>query len=270
MNSERARYAVFGHPVSHSRSPDIHAHFADQTGQAMVYSAIDPGAQGFTESVARFFSEGGQGANVTLPFKEQALDQADQLGEHARQAGAVNTLKRLEDGRLLGENTDGIGFVRDLRRNLRVNIEACRVLLLGAGGAARGVVGPLLASAVAELHIANRRPQRAVELAEHFAGEIPVTGGPLDGLPPGAFDLIINATATSVLGQSLSLPASLTHPGSFCYDLAYADDGTPFTRWARSQGLAHSDGWGMLVEQAAESFFLWRGIRPDTLALLRR
>jgi len=262
------RYAVFGHPVAHSRSPDLHHHFAGQTGQDMTYGRIDPGADGFEAAARHFFSEGSLGANVTVPFKEEAFRLADELSERAAQAGAVNTLKALGDGRLLGHNSDGLGLVRDLTDNLGFALEGREVLLLGAGGASRGILGPLVEAGIDRLHVANRTVEKAQSLAQRFAGSISISAGDLQQFPMTAPDLILNATPSSLHGQALDLPASLLCNKPLCYDLAYADRGTPFTHWAQAHGVAASDGWGMLVEQAAESFLLWRGIRPDTHELI--
>ncbi|MDQ2069706.1 shikimate dehydrogenase [Natronospira bacteriovora] len=264
------RYAVFGHPVSHSRSPAIHQHFAEQTGQSLVYEAIDPGAEGFTAGITNFFDKGGLGANVTVPFKEAAFALADECTERAARAGAVNTLKVLDDGRLLGENTDGAGLLRDLTHNLGVELGGASVLILGAGGASRGILGPLVDAGIGTLHVANRTVAKAEALAKRFPEMTAVTVSGLDRLPTRAFDLIINATPSSLQGQALTLPSGLLARDTLAYDLAYAEGGTPFTRWAEQRGVPGRDGWGMLVEQAAESFFLWRGVRPETAVLLKR
>lgn len=266
------RYAVIGHPVEHSKSPAIHAAFAEQTGEDLVYELLPAAADAFTETAARFFAAGGAGLNVTLPFKVEAAHFADLLTERAAAAGAVNTLKRLPDGRREGDNTDGEGLVRDLSVNLDSAPGGRRILLLGAGGAARGVLGPLLAAGPARVVVANRTAERAAELARGFADRGPVIGIGLDDLAEHApFDLVLNATSASLSGAVPDLPATgLFAPGALAYDLAYGDEPTAFERWARAHGAARSsDGLGMLVEQAAESFRLWRGIRPDTAPLLR-
>lgn len=262
-------YAVFGHPVNHSRSADVHHHFAEQTGEDILYQRIDPGSDGFAQGLMDFLTQGGCGANVTLPFKQTAFELSDSLSVRAQQAGSVNTLERLADGTILGDNTDGAGLIRDLQDNLGMDLRQCRTLLLGAGGAARGVIAPLLGAGVSRLHIANRSADKAAALAMRFQDQGSVSGGPLAALPESPFDLIINATAASVHGEALDLPRTLLGSECLCYDMAYSDNGTPFTRWAERQGARTSDGWGMLIEQAAESFLLWRGIRPDTASLIK-
>ncbi|MCP1728249.1 shikimate dehydrogenase [Natronospira proteinivora] len=264
------RYAVFGHPVAHSRSPEIHQQFAEQTGQAIQYERIDPGADGFEASVRAFFEKDGKGANVTVPFKESAFKLADKLTARAERAAAVNTLKRLEDRRLLGDNTDGAGLLRDITGNLAVRLEKRHVLVIGAGGAARGILGPLLDAGISRLHIANRTPARARTLAEHFPGHLTITTGDLGEWPTDSFDLIINTTAAGLSGDSLEFPRRLLAPDTLCYDLVYSPALTPFLHQGLRYGAHIADGWGMLVEQAAESYQLWRNTRPDTTALLRR
>ena len=265
------RYAVIGHPISHSRSPWIHAQFAQQTGQHMVYAAIDAAAGELTACVREFFAHGGRGLNVTVPHKLKVIELLDSLSERARIAGAVNTIVRAADDQLRGDNTDGIGFVRDLTHNLGVSVAGRRVLLLGAGGAARGLLAPLLALEPSALVIANRSPERALELAHLFAVYGPVQGAGFGQLGTQRFDLIVNATAASLHGQVPPLPLPVLRTASVCYDLVYAPGATPFTQRARACGVAQCfTGAGMLVEQAAESFLLWRGVRPDTAAVLAR
>ncbi len=264
------RYAVFGNPIAHSKSPLIHAEFARQTGQDLVYEARLAPLDGFVAAVEAFRAEGGKGANVTVPFKGEAFRYATALTERARLAEAVNTLRFDEDG-VLGDNTDGVGLVRDLTRNLGQAIGGRRVLLLGAGGAARGVLGPLLAEAPARLVIANRTADRARALAERFSGFGPVEGGGYEALAGLAFDVVINATSTGLSDELPPLPPTVFAPGALAYDMMYGR-ATPFMAFAEQRGARVSDGLGMLVEQAAESFWLWRGIRPDTapvIALLR-
>lgn len=268
MSQESDRYAVFGHPVAHSRSPEIHHHFAGQTGEAITYERIDPGADGFVEAARGFFAEGGRGANVTVPFKEAALELADELTERAERAGAVNTLKALDNGHLLGDNTDGAGLVRDIESNLGFRLSDRRMLILGAGGAARGVLGPLVDAGIGHLHIANRTAKRAERLAERFRGTANITAGSLGNLPNTPFDLIVNATAASLAGETLDLSRHLLAPQALCYDMAYGPELTPFLQQALKHGAHVADGWGMLVEQAAESFHRWRDILPDTTRLI--
>lgn len=266
------RYAVFGNPIAHSKSPQIHRLFAEQTGQALCYEAILAPLEDFAGAARQFFSEG-LGANVTVPFKEDAYRLADQLTDRARRAGAVNTLKKLEDGRLLGDTSDGAGLVNDLH-NAGIELTGKRILLLGAGGAVRGVIEPLLAQRPARLAVANRTQAKAEELARLFAdlGEVQAQGFEQLSEP---VDLIINGTSASLSGALPPIPAALIVPGhTLCYDMMYGRETTAFNRWAEAQGAARTlDGLGMLVEQAAEAFQLWRGVRPDgrpVLAALRR
>ncbi|MBD3876902.1 shikimate dehydrogenase [Pseudomonas kunmingensis] len=265
------RYGVFGNPIGHSKSPQIHALFAAQTGHALCYEALLAPLDDFP-GFARTFFRDGQGANVTVPFKEQAYGMADQLTERARRAGAVNTLKKLEDGRLLGDNTDGTGLVSDLL-NAGVSLAGQRILLLGAGGAVRGVLEPLLAQKPAALIIANRTPSKAEQLVQEFAELGPLSASTFADLAEPV-DLIINGTSASLGGELPPLADSLIRPGqSFCYDMMYAARPTAFCQWAAALDADTRDGLGMLVEQAAEAFELWRGVRPDTapvLAELRR
>ncbi|MET1079531.1 MAG: shikimate dehydrogenase [Pseudomonas sp.] len=266
-------YGVFGNPIGHSKSPLIHRLFAEQTGQAVRYETLLAPLDDF-EGFARAFFRQGLGANVTLPFKEQAYRLADRLSPRAERAGAVNTLSRGADGSLLGDNTDGAGLVRDLVVNAGFSLAGRRILLLGAGGAARGVLEPLLAERPAVLVIANRTVEKAELLARQFADLGPLAASGFDWLD-APVDLIINATSASLGGEVPPIAASLIQPGhTLCYDMMYAKAPTAFNRWAAEQGAARTlDGLGMLAEQAAEAFYLWRGVRPDTtpvLAELRR
>lgn len=264
------RYAVIGHPVSHSRSPFIHARFAAQTGQSLSYTTIDATPENFAGAVRDFFAAGGKGLNVTVPHKEAALKLVQELTPRAQRAGALNTLA-LRTGRdgLLGDNTDGAGLARDLLNNHRVMIAGRRVLLLGAGGAARGVLAPLLGLKPSELTVVNRNVGRARELVERFRdlGKLRAIGYADFGRDP--YDLVINATAASLAGELPPLPPSIVDSRSICYDMAYGREDTPFVRWAHERGCARAlMGLGMLVEQAAESFHLWHGVRPDTASVL--
>lgn len=252
------RYAVFGHPIAHSKSPLIHAAFARQTGQDMRYDAILAPLDGFAASVAAFIAAGGRGANVTVPFKEEAFRLAGRLSPRAQRAGAVNTL--MFDNGILGDNTDGAGLVADLTHNLHCALTGKRILLLGAGGAARGVIEPLLEQQPAALVIANRTVSRAQELAALFGHGIRACGFDEASTP---FDLIINATAASLAGELPPLSPQLFTANTLAYDMMYGRD-TPFLSFARGHGAATADGLGMLVEQAAEAFYVWRGVRPDT------
>ena len=260
------RYCVFGNPVAHSRSPRIHALFAEQCGQAMTYEAIEAPREDFAGAWHAFVAAGGCGANVTVPFKEDAFRLADVLSQRARRAGAVNTLVRGRDGRTYADTTDGVGLVRDLAAH-GVTLEGARILILGAGGAVRGVLDPLLAKAPRCLHIANRTASKAVRLAEEASPEGRVTGGGYAELD-GAFDVIINGTSASLGGELPPLPDTLLAADGVAYDMMYAAEPTVFLQWAAAHGGRGIDGLGMLIEQAAESFFLWRQVRPDT-ALVR-
>lgn len=259
------RYAVVGNPVAHSKSPFIHARFAEQTGEDIVYEALLAPLDGFIATVRDFAARGGRGVNVTVPFKLEAHRLADACSTRAARAGAVNTLRFESDGTFFGDNTDGIGLLRDLRSNLGRDLEGARVLVLGAGGAARGVLGPLLDAHPASLVVANRTASRARDLARAFAAEGVVRGSGYGSLAGARFDLVVNATAAGLGGETTPLPAGLLDEGACCYDLAYGPAARPFLAWASTQGAALAvDGTGMLVEQAAESFHVWRGVRPDT------
>lgn len=261
------RYAVIGHPISHSRSPQIHRLFAQQCQQYMIYSAIDVPPGQLTGWVAKFFASGGRGLNVTVPHKQSLLTMPSRLSERTRKAGALNTLVRDPQGQVIGDNTDGIGLIRDLTGHLGLTITARRILLLGAGGAARGVVAPLLDLLPAQLIIANRTMARAEALATAFASSGPVRATTLSDLQ-GSFDLIINATAASLQGEVPAVSPSVLGKDAVCYDMAYSDQDTAFVRWAREHGAARACmGLGMLIEQAAESFYLWRGVRPNTASV---
>jgi shikimate dehydrogenase len=270
------RYAVIGNPIAHSKSPRIHAAFARQTGQDLTYGRILGHPDGFADEVRRFFADGGRGLNVTVPFKEQAWALVDERSPRAQTAGAVNTLIPLRDGRLRGDNTDGVGLVRDLVVNHGFRFTGRRILLLGAGGASRGVLRPLLETGLKELVIANRTASKALDLAESAAALGPVRGSGLADLGAiayGGFDLIINGTSAGLAGEVPALPEACLAPDGWIYDMLYGDQPTAFCRWGVTQGAARVlDGLGMLVEQAAESFWLWRGLRPETapvIAMLR-
>lgn len=263
------RYAVFGNPVAHSKSPLIHARFAEQTGQQLIYTAERIEEAEFETAVENFLRGEGRGLNITVPFKERAWALAQWRSDRAELAGAVNTLYRLEDGRIAGDNTDGVGLVRDLAENNRIPLQAARVLVLGAGGAVRGVLQPLLAAGVASVLIANRTTARAEELARHFSGSVPVSGCGFEQIPAEPFDLIINGTSASLQGELPPVPEAAIGPHSACYDMMYGADPTPFCLWAQQRGAGQvMDGLGMLVEQAAESFRIWRGVRPSTLPVI--
>ena len=259
------QYAVFGNPIKHSRSPQIHAAFAEQTGQALHYRAHKVELGRFSEVAAEFFRNGGRGLNITVPFKLDAFEFADELSGRARRAGAVNTLARGEDGRIYGDNTDGVGMVRDINDNLGWPLAGKRILVLGAGGAVRGILGPLLKQRPQELLVANRTVEKAEALADLFAELGPVSGQPFEAIAGRQFDLIINGTSASLSGDLPPLPSHILSNEGSAYDMMYGAEPTPFMRWAAAEAAwAVSDGLGMLVEQAAESFCIWRGIRPDT------
>ncbi|WP_086135143.1 shikimate dehydrogenase [Methylocaldum sp.] len=259
------RYAVFGHPIGHSKSPRIHALFAEQTGERLTYTAQDVLPETFEIRVRDFFAGGGKGLNCTVPLKELAWKIADSKSERAERSKAVNTLALRPDGTIYGDNTDGVGLMRDLTVNLGLSLENRRVLLLGAGGASRGIIGPLLERGPSCLVIANRTPDKAVRLAEEFGDLGPIAGCGFSDLGTESFDLVLNATAASLIGELPDLPKNILRAGGCCYDLAYGTEPTPFVRWGKDVGADVSvDGIGMLVEQAAEAFFIWRGIRPET------
>jgi shikimate dehydrogenase len=267
LNASVAEYGVIGHPVTHSRSPFIHALFAKQTGQRMVYRLHDVAAENLHSSVMDFWRRGGKGLNVTVPHKVAACTLVRTLSERAARAGAVNTLLMDEDG-ITGDNTDGAGLVRDLGTNLKVDLSDARILMLGSGGAVRGVVGPLLDQSPQLIMIAGRSVERAAALARIFGALGPVQGCGLDRLGRSPFDIIINATSAGLAGEVPAIPHGVLHEATFCYDMSYARAGTAFLAWAQEQGCRRAaQGWGMLVEQAAESFELWRGVRPATEAV---
>jgi shikimate dehydrogenase len=258
------RYAVIGNPIAHSKSPLIHAEFARQTGQDLSYTTLLAPLDAFARSVGEFRTAGGKGLNVTVPFKQEAWKLATSLTQRAELAQAVNTLK-FEDGGILGDNTDGAGLVRDITANLGFAIHGKRILLMGAGGAARGVILPLLEQHPALFAIANRTPDRAHELAQQFQAHGDISSGDYASQEGCRFDLVINATSSSLSGELPPLPPGVFAPGSLAYDMMYGKGLTPFLQFAQTNGAAKlADGLGMLVEQAAESFFLWRGVRPDT------
>jgi shikimate dehydrogenase len=266
------RYAVVGNPIGHSLSPRIHALFAAQTGQSLVYEARLGRPDHFAEDVRAWFREGLRGLNVTVPFKEQAYRMVDLRSRRAERAGAVNTVWAEADGRLAGDNTDGAGFLRDLTGRLGFDPAGRRILILGAGGAARGLLEPLLLAGPEQLVIANRTRARADELETAFAdiaGDAELSACGLEAIPPGPYHLLINATAAGLGTQGLDLPPGLLDASSLACDLVYGPAARPFLEWAAAQGAgAQTDGLGMLVEQAAEAFAIWRGIRPDTAPVL--
>ncbi len=262
------KYAVIGNPVAHSRSPEIHAAFARQSGDDIDYVRLLAPLDGFRDCVERFRSARGKGANVTLPFKLEACRLATRLSDRAEQAKAANTLSFADDA-ICADNTDGVGLTRDIEQNLGCAIARRRVLLMGAGGAARGVLQPLLARQPQRIVIANRTRERAASLAQQFARYANLEAAEYSRLAGMEFDIVINATSASVSGDVPPLPESVFAPGSLAYDMMYGPAAMPFLRFARAGGAARiADGLGMLVEQAAESFFIWRGKRPETAPVI--
>lgn len=260
-------YAIFGNPIAHSKSPFIHQHFARQLEITHSYGRILAPLDGFIPVLESFFADGGCGANVTVPFKEQAYTRADELTERAALAGAVNTLKRLKDGRILGDNTDGIGLLSDLERLEMIKPDQ-RILLIGAGGAARGVIDPLL-SLGCQLTITNRTLSRARQLANLFAHRGDIQAIALDDCHLKSFNLIINATSSGMSGDIPLINAALIHPEVRCYDMFYQRGQTPFIRWCSEYGAIHyADGLGMLVGQAAHAVLLWHGVLPDSTPVI--
>lgn len=264
------RYAVIGNPIAHSLSPQIHTLFAKQTCQDLSYETLLAPLDRFAETVHTFRDSGGKGLNVTLPFKPDAWAFANRRSTRADRAGAVNTLVFRENDLISGDNTDGLGLLRDLMDNHAVEIKASQVLILGAGGAVRGIMEPLLHAEPMRVVIANRTVSKAEELCTQFQDLGSVGACGFENLIHQRFDLIINATSAGIDGHMPLIPDNLLSPGGCCYDLFYASQPTAFVRWGQSHGAAKAlQGLGMLVEQAAESFFLWRGIRPDTRPVIQ-
>lgn len=266
------RYALVGHPVAHSRSPLIHQLFARQLGHSLTYELIDAEPHEFEVAVRGFGAAGGKGMNVTIPHKEAAFELCDETGPEAQEAHAVNTISFEPGGRLRGDNTDGIGLIRDLTVNQQQSLADKRVLVLGAGGAARGIVAPVAGEGPAEIVVANRTKERAEELVGLFRGRVatPLSVLAFSELDTSApFDVVFNATSAGLKGEPPPFPATIVGPETFCYDLVYGLKDTPFVVWARQHGARAAQGFGMLVEQAAESYYIWRGVRPDTEPLLR-
>ena len=264
------RYAVLGNPIGHSKSPLIHSLFAQATGQDITYTAIETPLDGFNETVLTFRASGGRGLNVTLPFKLQAFEIATDPSERARLAGAANCLK-FEGGRIRADNFDGVGLVNDLQRNLGCPLAGKRVLLLGAGGATRGALLPIAAQQPALITIANRTADKAHALQRDFAAHAQLQSGGYDDLKGQSFDVVINATSAGLTQETLPLEASVFAPGALAYDMVYGKGLTPFLQQARAAGVnTVADGVGMLVEQAAEAFAWWRGVRPDTSSVIQQ
>ena len=262
-------YAVFGSPIKHSKSPRIHKLFAEQTQQALIYEAQEVNAEQFSNSVSGFFAHDGKGLNCTLPLKELAWAYADVKTERAELSKAVNTLALRPDGSILGDNTDGVGLLTDLMNNHQVSLKDRHILILGAGGASRGIILPILEQKVASLVIANRTIDKAINLANEFIHKGRIKGCGFDDLAHQQFDLIINATSSSLSNEIPPLPENILSNSGVCYDLAYGNDPTSFVRWGqKNKAIKSLDGLGMLVEQAAEAFFIWRGVRPITKEII--
>ncbi len=265
------RYAVMGNPIGHSKSPQIHRQFAEQTGQNISYEALLVELDGFIAAVDKFQNEAGKGLNITVPFKQEAWALVNDRSERAELAGAVNTIVFREDGSRYADTTDGIGLVRDITVNNQIELKGKCILVLGAGGAVRGVLQPLLEEDTQFVIIANRTADKAVGLAKQFNDFGDVFGCGFDVLPGQQFDVVINGTAASLEGKVPPLPDDLLAPNASCYDMMYSAEPTAFQRWANEHGASQSlDGLGMLVEQAAESFALWRGVRPETQAVIAK
>ncbi|WP_298776514.1 shikimate dehydrogenase [uncultured Shewanella sp.] len=262
------KYAVFGNPIAQSKSPFIHTEFAKQTQQKIIYQAILAPVDDFPQTLAAFFKAGGKGANVTAPFKEQAFEACDELSELASLAGAVNTLIRLADGRIRGDNTDGVGLVSDLIQQFG-DLKGKQVLLVGGGGAARGCIKPLLEAGV-QLTICNRTHSKAEQLAQIFKEFGSVEATSLEALT-NEYDVIINSTSAGLTGKLIVLPESIVSNKTVCYDMSYGAEVTLFNQWAVAQGANKAiDGLGMLVGQAAQSFYLWRGVKPNIVPVLNK
>ena len=264
-----SHYAVFGQPINHSKSPRIHQLFAEQTEQVLSYDAREVSANDFQQTAQDFFEQGGLGLNCTVPLKELAWQFADKLTQRAQLAKAVNTLALQSDGTILGDNTDGIGLVTDLIKNQEMILNNKSLLVLGAGGASRGILMPLLEQSPQKIVIANRTVSKALQLASEFKQLGAIQGGSFEELAGQSFDLIINATSASLNNQLPPLPANILATNGSCYDLAYSKNPTAFVRWGQQNNAIKSlDGLGMLIEQAAESFFIWRSTRPKTQAII--
>jgi len=270
MATQIDRYAVFGNPIAHSKSPQIHTLFAEQTKQSLLYTAELAEIGQFDQAVKDFIKHNGKGLNVTVPFKEDAWKLANQHSDRAKRAGAVNTLKLEQDGSLYGDTTDGVGLVRDLMKNHHIKIKDKTILIIGAGGAVRGILEALLEQHPASLLIANRTKQKAVQLAKDFSNLGNINGCGLDEISNNSFDIVINGTSASLQGDLPALPDSIFNKHTCSYDMMYAAQPTVFMQWSIDNGVKQVfDGLGMLVEQAAESFYIWRGIKAETSAVIK-
>ena len=270
FSSSKRHFAVIGNPVAHSRSPEIHQMFGRQCGITLEYEAVQVDPGGLPQAVRNLQARGFYGLNVTVPFKHEVFAMADRLSARARVATAVNTVRFESDETIFGDNTDGIGLLRDLQHNLSQLLRDACLLVVGAGGAVRGVLEPLLSAEPAMLVVTNRTADRAFSLVSAFSSYGSIRAVPLDQLDGQVFDVVINGTAASLTGERPALPDNLFASGSLAYDMVYSDCLTPFLRWAKERGADRvTDGWGMLVEQAAASFELWHDVRPDTAPALR-
>ena len=265
MTADTDRYAVFGNPIKHSKSPQIHKLFAEQTKQSLIYTAELVEIGQFNQAIKDFIKNNGKGLNVTVPFKEDAWSCATQRSNRAQRAGAVNTLIVKPEGELFGDTTDGIGLVRDLTQNHNIQLNDKDILIIGAGGAVRGVLEAILAQQPTSLLITNRTKQKALQLAKDFSDLGNIKGCGLNEINNASFDIVINGTSASLQGELPPLPDSIFRENSCSYDMMYAAQATPFMLWSKNNGAAKVfDGLGMLVEQAAESFYIWRNVRPET------
>jgi shikimate dehydrogenase len=263
-------YAVMGNPIAHSKSPFIHEKFAKQTQQHLQYIKILVPLDDFTAAIKEFQQQGGKGLNITLPFKQQAFELVNTCSERAQLAGAVNTIVFKSDGSLFGDNTDGVGLLHDLTHNAQYNLNHKRILVLGGSGAVQGILAPLLSEHPECIVIANRTIAKAEKLADKFSPFGKIKSCEYSALPGQQFDLIINGTSASLRGELPPLPANLLNKNGCCYDLAYATEPTVFMQWGKQQGAEHCyDGIGMLVEQGAEAFYLWRGVHPETQSVIK-
>lgn len=259
------RYAVIGNPIEHSKSPDIHLLYADQTGELLSYEKILADENSFKSVVEEFFDHGGKGLNVTLPFKNAAYEFVDELSDYAKHASAVNTIYKNSTGKYIGANTDGIGLLRDLKKTLRLRLQKKKILIVGAGGATQGIVEPLLNENPAELLIANRTVSKAEKITKQFEKFGRISSCALNEIPKQVYEVVLHATSAGLHGKNIELPSEIISPTTCCYDLIYSDQDTPFMQWAKQHDAEYViDGFGMLLEQAAEAFYIWRGKRPDT------